>query len=101
MFIVQVFFLIGIIQPKGFCQFQILQLLFYLASIYQLPTLCQTQTHTLLTLDYHHSFCFHTVHGVLKARRLEWFASPFSNGPYFDSLCSYKMVFLSWHMLCY
>ena len=45
-------------------------------------------------------FSFHTVHGVLKARRLEWFASPFSNGPNFDSLCSYKRVLLNWHVLC-
>ena len=27
---------------------------------------------------------FHTVHGVLKARILKWFAIPFSNGPRFD-----------------
>ena len=26
---------------------------------------------------------FHTVHGVLKARILKWFASPFSSGPHF------------------
>ena len=26
---------------------------------------------------------FHTVHGVLKARILRWFAIPFSNGPHF------------------
>ena len=25
---------------------------------------------------------FHTVHGVLKARILKWFAIPFSNGPH-------------------
>ena len=30
---------------------------------------------------YEHSF--HTVHGVLKARILKWFATPFSNGPCF------------------
>ena len=30
------------------------------------------------------SFCFfHTVHGVLKARILKWFAIPFSSGPCF------------------
>ena len=27
--------------------------------------------------------CFHTVHGVLKARILKWFAIPFSSGPRF------------------
>ena len=25
---------------------------------------------------------FHTVHGVLKARTLKWFAVPFSSGPH-------------------
>ena len=25
---------------------------------------------------------FHTIHGVLKARILKWFASPFSSGPH-------------------
>ena len=29
------------------------------------------------------SFCFHTVHGVLKARILNWFSIPFSSGPSF------------------
>ena len=28
-------------------------------------------------------FPFHTVHGVLKARILKWFAIPFSSGPHF------------------
>jgi len=27
---------------------------------------------------------FHTVHGVLKARILKWFAIPFSSGPHSD-----------------
>ena len=26
---------------------------------------------------------FHTVHGVLKARIVKWFAIPFSSGPHF------------------
>ena len=26
---------------------------------------------------------FHTLHGVLKARKLKWFAIPFSSGPHF------------------
>ena len=26
---------------------------------------------------------FHTVHGILKARMLKWFAIPFSSGPHF------------------
>ena len=29
------------------------------------------------------SLLFHTVHGVLKARILNWFAIPFSSGPHF------------------
>ena len=29
---------------------------------------------------------FHTVHGVLKARILNWFAIPFSSGPHSDEL---------------
>ena len=33
-----------------------------------------------LSVSYH--FAFHTVHGVLKARILKWFAIPFSNGPH-------------------
>ena len=28
-------------------------------------------------------FPFHTVHGVLKARILKWFAIPLSSGPHF------------------
>ena len=33
-----------------------------------------------LSVSYH--FAFHTVHGVLKARILKWFAIPFSTGPH-------------------
>ena len=29
------------------------------------------------------SLSFHALHGVLKARILKWFASPFSSGPHF------------------
>ena len=29
-----------------------------------------------------YSMSFHTVHGVLKARILKWFAIPFSSGPH-------------------
>ena len=35
----------------------------------------------LLSVSYH--FAFRTVHGVLKARILKWFAIPFSSGPHF------------------
>ena len=31
------------------------------------------------------SITFHTVHGVLKARVLKWFAIPFSRGPHLVS----------------
>ena len=35
---------------------------------------------------------FHTVHGVLKARILKWFAIPFSSGPH--SVCPYFLFIL-------
>ena len=34
-------------------------------------------------LSVSHLFAFHTVHGVLKARSLKWFAIPLSSGPHF------------------
>ena len=37
---------------------------------------------------------FHTVHGVLKARILKWFAIPFSRGPRFAELST--MTHPSW-----
>ena len=37
---------------------------------------------------------FHTVHGVLKARILKWFAIPFSSGPH--SVRPLTMTRLSW-----
>ena len=33
------------------------------------------------TFQYHIFLLFHTVHGVLKARILKWFAIPLSSGP--------------------
>ena len=33
--------------------------------------------------QYHTILPFNTVHGVFKARKLKWFAIPFSSGPYF------------------
>jgi len=39
-------------------------------------------------------FPFHTVHGVLKARTLKWFAIPFSSGPRMSDLST--MTCLSW-----
>ena len=41
-----------------------------------------------------HVFPFHTVHGVLKARMLKWFAIPFSSGPHLSELST--MNFSSW-----
>ena len=47
----------------------------------------QYHTGHLLTwgahLSCHIFLSFHTVHGVLEARILKWFATPFSNGPCF------------------
>ena len=37
---------------------------------------------------------FHTVHGVLKATILKWFAIPFSSGPHLSELST--MTHLSW-----
>ena len=34
-------------------------------------------------LGYNYFLPFHTVHGILKARILKWFAIPFSSGPCF------------------
>ena len=43
---------------------------------------------------------FHTVHGVLKARILTWFAIPFSSGPRFVRTLHHALSFLggpTWH----
>ena len=37
---------------------------------------------------------FHTVHGVLKARILRWFAIPFSSGPHFVRTLQHDMSVL-------
>ena len=47
-------------------------------------------------------FPFHTVHGVLKARILKWFAIPFSSGPYFVRTLRHDPSILggpTWHGL--
>ena len=38
---------------------------------------------------------FHTVHGVLKARILKWFAIPFSSGPHFVRTLHHDLSVLS------
>ena len=43
---------------------------------------------------------FHTVHGVLKARTLKWFAIPFSRGPRFVRTLHHDLSILdgpTWH----
>ena len=43
---------------------------------------------------------FHTLHGVLKARMLKWFAIPFSSGPCFVKTLHYDSSVLggpTWH----
>ena len=43
---------------------------------------------------------FHTVHGVLKARILKWFAIPFSSGPRFTRTLHHDLSILggpTWH----
>ena len=45
---------------------------------------------------------FHTVHGILKARILKWFAIPFSSGPHFVRLLHHDPSVLggpTWHGL--
>ena len=42
---------------------------------------------------------FHTVHGVLKARILKWFAIPFSSGPHSEtdrSECNWELTVLQY-----
>ena len=39
-------------------------------------------------------FPFHTVHGVLEARILEWFAIPSSSGPHFVRTLHYDLSIL-------
>ena len=41
---------------------------------------------------------FHTVHGVLKARMLKWFAIPFSSGPHFIRTLPWT-IYLVWPYL--
>ena len=56
----------------------------------QLPELAQTHVH-------HVSDAIqpsHPVHGVLKARKLKWFAIPFSRGPHFVSTLHQSWVAL-------
>ena len=43
---------------------------------------------------------FHTIHGVLKARILRWFAIPFSSGPHFVRPLHHDLTVLggpTWH----
>ena len=52
------------------------------------PSLLQEHIGHLLTWGWFIFQCpiflpFHTVHGVLKAKILKWFAIPFSSGPHF------------------
>ena len=42
---------------------------------------------------------FHTVHGVLKARILKWFAVPFSSGPHFVRTLHHDPTHLGWPYL--
>ena len=41
-----------------------------------------------------HVLPFHTVHGILKARTLKWFAIPFSSGPHFFRILHHDMSIL-------
>ena len=52
------------------------------------------------TFHCHILFPFHTIHGVLKARMLKWFAIPFSSGPRFVRTLHHDLSILggpTWH----
>ena len=64
----------------------------FAASSFKIPLCSSPQLHHLLPLHPEVLYCFgfysnhqvflytvHTVHGVLKARVMKWFASPFSS----------------------
>ena len=53
------------------------------------------QTHLLVIIIFSP---FHTFHGVLKAKILEWFAIPSSSGPHLSELSG--KTCLSWVALC-
>ena len=44
---------------------------------------------------------FHTVHGVLKARTLKWFAIPFSSGPHFFRTLHHDLSILALHSMAH
>ena len=46
------------------------------------------------TVQYHIFLPFYTLHGILKARMLKWFAIPFSNGPCFVRTLHYDQSVL-------
>ena len=50
------------------------------------PVAYQTPTYWVLIFQCHIFFTFHTVHGILKARVLKWFAIPFSSALHFARL---------------
>ncbi|KAB0372226.1 hypothetical protein FD755_016018, partial [Muntiacus reevesi] len=67
---------------------------------------CSLQHQTLLLSPYPIILPFHTVHGVLKARTLKWFAIPFSSGPHFvrplhhDPSFAHHPCTLAFSLLC-
>ena len=60
---------------------------------YWIPTDLENSSFSVL-------FAFHTVHGILKARILKWFAIPSSSGPHFVRTLRHDLSILSgttWH----
>ena len=65
--------------PFGSISLFFLELFFHSSPVaYWAPTNLRSSSFNVLSF-----LPFHTVHGVLKARILKWFAIPFSSGPCF------------------
>ena len=73
--------------PHHFSQFSSVQPLSRV-QLFVTPWTAACQASLFITNSWSFIFCcpiflpFHTVHGVLKARTLNWFAIPFSSGPH-------------------
>ena len=65
-----------------------------------LPSAVGTNERGELTFQCPTFLPFHTVHGVLKAKILKWFAIPFSSGPHFVRTLHHDLSVLggpTWH----
>ena len=62
---------------NNFSSFFLELFLYFSAVAYWEPTILGSSSFSVI------SFCLFTVHGLLKASMLKWFAIPFSSGPHF------------------